>query len=182
MAPASSQEAPAGAAHIVARAALGLLLAVLTTFVVPATAQTPQANPPSNHTGTLKFSFGRYWNGCGPVDQPESGITLTTVRVKCTKRIEMPPPPFLNVQFFAAEDTHAGPVKVLWWRNSAQSATVVRCLSAELKCDQAVSGTIDFGKPGPPEIPPSYELKFADGSLERGTFTARASCHRVQCW
>jgi len=161
------------------RAALGLLISVVTALLAPATAR---ATPQGNQTAKLKFSFGRYWNGCGPVDQPESGITLTIVRVKCTKRIELPPPPYLNVQFFNAGDSQGGPVRVLWWRNPAQSATVVRCLRAESKCDQAISGTIDFGKPGPSKTPPSYELKFADGSFERGTFTAQSSCHRVLCW
>ncbi len=165
------------------RVALGLLISVLTALVTPAAAQ-------ANQTAKLKFSFGRYWNGCGPVDQPESGITLTTVRVKCTKRIELPPPPslnvppppYLNVRFSDAGDSQGGPVKVLRWRNPAQSATVVRCLNAESKCDQAVSGTIDFGKPGLSKIQPTYELQFADGSFERGTFMAHSSCHRVQCW
>lgn len=163
------------------RAALGLLFSVLTLFVAPAAAQTAQANPLGNQTGKLKFSFGRYWNGCGPVDQPESGITLTTVRVKCRKRIALPPPPYINVQFIEA-GTAPGPVTVVWWENPKQSATVARCLTAESKCDQAVGGTIDFGKPGPLASPPSYELKFADGTLERGTFAARIACQRVTCW
>ena len=115
------------------------------------------------------FSFGRYWNGCGLVDQPESGFTLTTVRVKCGKRIALPPPPYINVQFFAAGDA-AAPVTVVWWRNPKQSATVGRCLTAHSKCDQAVGGTIDFGKPGLHPSSSRYELKFADGSVERGIF------------
>jgi len=162
------------------RAALGLLFSLLPALA-PAIGQPARGDSQDNQTRKLKFSFGRYWNGCGPLDQPESGIILTTVRVKCTKRIALPPPPYINVEFSGAGAMTA-PVKVVWWKNPTGSATVIRCLSGRSKCDQAVGGTIDFGTSGIPARPPSYELKFADGSLESGTFDVRMACQRVTCW
>ena len=163
------------------RAALGLLFLLLPALLASALAQPARADSQDNQTRKLKFSFGRYWNGCGPVDQPESGIILTTVRVKCTRRIALPPPPYISVQFSGAGTTTA-PVKVVWWKNPTGSATVVRCLNGGSKCDQAIGETIDFGSSGISARLPSYELKFNDGSLERGTFDVRMACQRVTCW
>jgi hypothetical protein len=162
-------------------AALGLLFSLPLALLVPAIARPARGVLQDNQTRKLKFSFGRYWNGCGPVDRPESGIILTTVLVKCTKRIALPPPPYLSVQF-SGTGAKTAPIRVVWWKSPTGSATVVRCLTAGSKCDQAVGGTIDFGTSGSPAKPPSYELKFADGSLEGGTFAVRMACQRVTCW
>jgi len=156
---------------------LGLML-IATSFA--AAAQQGRPGPQANHAEHLKFSYERPWRGCGPVDQPESGITLTTVLTRCTKSYDAPVRPYIGVMFETGGTT--APVKVLW-SGSKQTAWATRCLEGREDCDKATGGTINFSEAGLKGHLPTYELQFADGSVEKGTFTTHRDCHPdVQCW
>ncbi len=159
------------------RITLCVISSVLAAVTVLAHSQTPPTLH-SNGKGTLKFSFARDWNGCGPADEAESGITLTTVWPRCRKETDPTPPPYISVEFSTTESKSA-PVTIIW-AHARQWASVSRCLTSPFACDHAVSGTIDFGSR--PASSPSYDLKFADGSVEAGTFTRLMQCHQVTCW
>src|SRR5580704_6768157 len=81
------------------KSGVGLALFVVVTALMPAdSAQTAGNSPRATPAAKMQFSFGRYWNGCGPVDQPTSGMTLTTVRSRCKKPDGLPDPPYINMQ------------------------------------------------------------------------------------
>jgi hypothetical protein len=163
------------------KSGVGLALFVVVTALMPAdSAQTAGNSPRATPAAKMQFSFGRYWNGCGPVDQPTSGMTLTTVRSRCKKPDGLPDPPYINMQFV---DSGSAPVVVVQG-TSPQSASVSRCLKTGSACDNAIGGTIDFGASIGLRVtrPASYDLKFKDGSTEKGTFTTLPPCVRVVCW
>jgi hypothetical protein len=159
---------------------LTLLFFALSAFMRPDAAQTPKDQPRVTTSPKLKFSFARYWNGCGITDELLSGITFTTVRLRCSKRIAPPIPPFITVQFFDLNVASA-PVVVTWGARK-ESARASRCVREQVGCDEATGGTIDFGESGAHGTrPPSFELRFADGSVESGSFTTALPCQRVIC-
>ena len=141
----------------------------------PLPAATPAAGP--------KFSFGRDWNGCGPADQPTAGIILTTTPPRCSARLLVEPPryPYITVEYSDGSDKPS-PI-VVAWVGQKQSATAWRCLKQN-ECVEAISGTVGYraGTPGSPSSD-FYELKFSDGSEEKGTFSRRFCWRqRVTCW
>jgi len=162
--------------------ALFLTLGTLTlgTLIPANSAQNGYDHPHVAPPTKLLFSFGRYWNGCGPTDRPTSGMTLTTVRSRCKKSPALPDPPYINMQFLSSA---SAPVAVVQG-SSRQSASVSRCLKAGSACDSAIAGTIDFGASDGLRVtrPASYDLKFKDGSTEKGTFVTLPPCGHVVCW
>jgi len=157
-----------------------VLPAFLIAFSAIAVGQHPADAPPTSSTQPLKFSYARRWRGCSPVDEPESGITLTTVLTQCTKKYDEPARPYISVMF--EDGTKTAQVKIVY-ASGIQTAWATRCLAGREKCDQATGGTINLDDHSSKDHLPSYELHFADGSVEKGTFTLHPDCHPdVQCW
>ncbi len=162
------------------RRRLVYLLLTLLPFFLASAGQNSKSRLPATSSAS-KFSFARYWNGCGPTDEPQSGITLTPVFVKCGKIGSLTAPPYINIQFFDAGAASA-PIAVVWV-SGKKAAKAMRCLTEHAACDAAISGVIDFGDSQPHNHrPQTYELKFADGSVEKGTFTSHPPCGKVTCW
>jgi len=130
-----------------------------------ANAQTPQPAPAP--TPALKFAYGQWWNGCGPVDEPTYGITLTPVHLRCNfKKL---PVPRINVQF-AYLGSKSAPIAIEDADHRAgRQAQAWRCLSENGQCEEVTNGTIRLAGPKG-----TYELKFADGSVEKGSFYSQA--------
>lgn len=153
------------------------LLALVLAGMAQSTRERPQPVTPNPK---LRFAFARDWNGCGPMDEPQSGMTLTPVFVRCSKIPTRAVPPYINVQFDPGAES--APVKVRWV-SGKQSASAQRCLREGVACDAAIGGAIDFGDWRlHHRHPETYELQFADGSVEKGTFTSHLPCSRVTCW
>lgn len=163
------------------KSVVGLALFLVLAALMPVNSAQTAGNPAhAAPAAKLRFSFGRYWNGCGTVDERTSGMTLTTVRSRCKKPDGLPAPPYINMQFVASG---SAPVAVVQG-TSRQSASVSRCLKTGSACDNAIAGTIDFGAAIGLHVtrPASYDLKFKDGSTEKGTFDTLPPCGRVVCW
>lgn len=157
----------------------GLLALVGVAFLFAAAAQQGKERPKAAQADHLKFAYERPWRGCGPVDQPESGITLTTVLKRCPKSYSEAARPYISVMFEVGAKT--APVRVLW--GASQTAWATRCLAGRERCDKATGGTIDFTEVGSKGHLPSYDLQFEDGSVEKGTFTEHSDCHPdIRCW
>jgi hypothetical protein len=137
-------------------------------------AQTAHPTPIPATTPTLKFAYGQWWNGCGPVDEPTSGITLTTARLSCNfKKL---PTPRINVQLSYHGDKSA-PVAVEGANYEGPTpAQAGRCLKDDAPCEPAIGGTIRLGGPKA-----TYDLKFADGSVEKGTFVLKSCSKKIMC-
>src|SRR5271157_4998545 len=161
-----------------ARVALGLIL--LSALPACTSSQTVKDKLLDNRSGKPIFLFGRLWEDCGPTDEMLSGMTLTTVEVKCSNGTAAPEIPYVKVQFFeiGSAESKSAPVTVLW-SNRKGTAIASRCLTAHSACDKAIGGRLDLSRPRP--TLPSYELKFADGSVESGTFTPLAHCQPMVC-
>lgn len=157
------------------------LPALLIALTVVSGAQHDVPGPAQGAQGhNLRYSYARPWLGCSPVDEAESGITLTKVKTTCSKKIEESTRPYISVMYEVGGKP--GPLKVVY-ETSTQTAWATRCLPGREKCDAATSGTIDLTGHDTKNHLPSYELHFSDGSIEQGTFTLDANCHpHVQCW